>query len=589
MVQELLLYRSVRALLILACIAWTLLAGCSRSGEPRPFAFAAGNVNSEQSPSLQLVPNSTESSAILHVLVDEGYLTDLRGSDFPGYRAELQRFYETADYSPAWVRNRKPTPQALALIQVLQSAADQGLLPEDYDSPLWSSRLAMLDRLQPLGEQSDQARFDVALTVSAMRYISDLHGGRVIPGRPQYVGASDQADFDLAEFLRQQIVEAVDVETSLKQLEPSFPAYQRTMQALDAYSKLAREDQEEEELLPIPSKAVRPGDRYEGIPRIVRLLRRLGDLSTEATATDREALYDGELVDAVKRFQGRHGLDPDGVIGQQTLKALNTPLAHRVLQLQLALERWRWLPHEFTRPPIIVNIPEFSLHAYNQELQRAFSMKLVVGRASRHQTPLFVSEIKHVIFRPPWNVPMSIQVKELVPQIVKDPEYVRKGNFEIIDRQGNVVSEGEVNDGIVKALRSGRLALRQRPGVNNSLGLVKFVFPNEYDVYMHGTPAMSLFSRSRRDFSHGCIRVEAPAELAAWVLQEQPEWTPDRIQTAMNGEETLWVSLNRPVPVLILYTTAAVQEDGEVRFFEDIYNQDAVLEKAISELRSAPE
>jgi murein L,D-transpeptidase YcbB/YkuD len=544
-------------------------------------------VNPEKTPAARVVPDSTESSAILHVLVDEGYLPDLRGSDVLDYRAELKRFYETADYSPAWVRNRKPTPQALALIQVLQDAANQGLLPKDYDSPLWSSRLAMLDRLQPLGEQSDQARFDVALTVSAMRYISDLHGGRVIPGRLQYALTSDHADFDLAEFLRRQIVEAVDVETSLKQLEPPFPAYRRTVQALETYSKLAREDQEEEELLPIPSKAVRPGDRYEGIPRLVRLLRRLGDLS--ATAKDREALYDGELIDAVKRFQGRHGLDPDGVIGRQTLKALNTPLQHRVLQLQLALERWRWLPHEFGRPPIIVNIPEFSLHAYNQELQPALSMKLVVGRANKHQTPLFASEIKHVIFRPPWNVPRSIQVKELVPQIVKDPQYVRKGNYEIIDRQGMVVSEGEVNEEILKALRSGKLALRQRPGVNNSLGLVKFVFPNEYDVYMHGTPAVSLFSRSRRDFSHGCIRVEAPAELAAWVLQGQPEWTPARIQTAMNGEETLWVSLDRPVPVLILYTTAAVQEDGEVRFFEDIYNQDAVLGKAVSELRSAPE
>ena len=584
---ELPFYTNVRVIPKLGCTVLLLLLSCSRSEQPRVFAAAAGKMSSGETALAETAPISSGSSRSLYVIVDEGYLPDLLHADFLDSRAEARRFYEAAGDSFVWVRNSKPTPQALALIQVLQDAANQGLLPEDYDGPQWSSRLAMLDRSKSLGEQSDPARFDVALTVSAMRYISDLHWGRDIAGRFRYGLERDRANFNPAEFLRQQIVESGDVASSLKQLEPSFPAYRRTVQALAAYSKLARED--DGELLPIPGKAVRPGDAYEGVPRLARLLRRLGDLATETANTGGGSIYDGELIEAVKRFQRRHGLDPDGVIGKQTWKALNTPLQHRVLQLQLALERWRWLPRAFAGPPILINIPEFGLHAYSQELEPALSMKVIVGRAVKHQTPLFASEVKYVLFRPPWNVPMSIQVKELIPQIVTDREYARKGNYEIVAHQGNVVSEGEVTDKILKGLRSGKLFLRQRPGVNNSLGLIKFVFPNAYDVYLHGTPAMSLFSRARRDFSHGCIRAEAPAELAAWALQDQPEWTPARIRAAMNGEETLWVSLDRPIPVLILYTTAVVENDGEVRFFEDIYKQDESLAEAIARRHSVPE
>lgn len=521
---------------------------------------------------------SAGTSAALRVLVDKGLPTGLLRPDLPDYRAELQRFYEAEDYSPAWVRDHKPTPQALALIHVLRNAAKEGLDPADYDAPLWNSRLALLDRASSLTEQSEEARFDVALTVSAMRYVSDLRWGRAIPDSLRY--GANPADFSLGGFLRRQIVESTDVQASLQQLEPSFPAYRRTAEALATYSKLARED--DGELLPTPVKAVRPEDSYDGMPRLIQLLQRLGDLSTEQATPETATVYDGDLVDAVKHFQERHGLDPDGIIGRRTLHALNTPLQQRILQLQLALERWRWLPHTFPRPPILVNIPEFAVHAYDQDFRPALSKKAIVGRSLRHRTPVFASEMKQVIFRPPWNVPPSIQIRELVPDIRKDPEYLRKGDYEVIDRQGTVVSDGEVNDEILKALRSGKLALRQSPGSKNSLGLVKFLFPNDYDVYMHGTPAMSLFSHSRRDFSHGCIRVEAPAELAAWVLRDQPQWTPDRIRAAMNGNRTVWVNLDHPVPVLIVYTTAMVDEDGTVRFFEDLYKEDTALAKAIS-------
>jgi murein L,D-transpeptidase YcbB/YkuD len=528
--------------------------------------------------------NPEETTAALRAIVEAGYLPDLLWPDFTDYRTGLDRFYAPVNYSLAWVRNRKVTPQALALIHVFQNAASQGLLPEDYDAPHWNPRLSTLSRLQPKVNGSDWARFDVALTVSAMRYVSDLYWGRANPGQLQHGIENGRVKFDIAEFLRLQLVATPDVTAALEQLEPPFPAYRSALRALATYSTLARDG--DGELLPVPTKTIKPGEMYEEIPRLALLLRRLGDLTTHPTTTAGETVYEGAIVEAVKRFQRRHGLEPDGLIGPRTWSALNTPLSQRVLQLQLALERWRWLPREFARPPIIVNLPEFRLNAYDQQLRPALSMRVVVGRAYKHQTPVFASEMKYLVFRPPWNVPLSIQIEEIVPAVAKEPEYLLKGNYEITDRSGNTVSDGHINELILSELRSGRLFLRQRPGPDNSLGLVKLVIPNDHDVYLHGTPAMSLFSRSRRDFSHGCIRVEDPSALAAWVLQDQPEWTVDSVRAAMNGSRTVPVTLDRAIPAHILYTTAVVMEDGEVRFFEDIYKQDMVLAEAFTRRRS---
>jgi murein L,D-transpeptidase YcbB/YkuD len=179
-------------------------------------------------------------------------------------------------------------------------------------------------------------------------------------------------------------------------------------------------------------------------------------------------------------------------------------------------------------------------------------------------------------------VPYSIQTKELIPDIKRKPGYLAKNSYEIVDHKGNVVSDSDVSPEMLKELRSGQLAIRQKPGPNNSLGLVKFEFPNQYDVYMHGTPAMSLFSRTRHDFSHGCIRVEDPQKLAEWVLKDIPEWTPEKIRAAMDGDETVRVKVARPVPVLILYTTALASPDGEVRFFSDLYGLDAKLAEELA-------
>ena len=514
----------------------------------------------------------------LNAIIDTADLANLRWPDFGKYQAELKKFYNAFNGSLPWTHESRPTSQAIAVIQRLENAENEGLNSEDYDGLRWRGRISALQQPDPAPE-SELIHFDVSLTVSAMRFISDLHAGRVNPDRSHFVPDIDHANFDLSEFLQLQVVNASDPGSVIDAVEPPFPIYQRTLSALRTYVDLARRD--DGELLPVPHKAIKPGEAYPGLSRLNRLLLLLGDLAEQENDISSPTLYQGSLVAAVTHFQQRHGLEENGLIDAPTVKELNTPLSQRVTQLRLTLERLRWLPHQFQRPPIVVNIPEFRLRAVDEKYHWTLFMRVVVGKAYRHQTPVFASDIKSVIFRPYWNVPLSIVRSEVLPHMEKDPAYLMKNSYEVVDASGTVVISATVTEVMKRQLRRGKLGIRQTPGPDNALGLLKFDFPNQHDVYMHGTPAMELLSRSRRDFSHGCIRVEDPVALAAWLLQDQPEWTADHIRSATLADTTLRVDLERPVPVFIVYGTAVTMENGEVHFFRDIYGQDAALEQAL--------
>jgi murein L,D-transpeptidase YcbB/YkuD len=449
------------------------------------------------------------------------------------------------------------------------------LEPEDYDASRWDARVQALKE-----PNADPAAFDVALSVCTMRYVSDLHIGRINPQHFNFDLDVDHKKYDLAHFVRERLLTATDIPALLDTVEPPFPGYRRTEQALARYMQLARDDDGEK--LPIPAKAIEPGQHYAGVPRLSRLLRLVGDLSPDADPRD-PGVYDATLAEAVKRFQLRHGLDADGRLGPATVKQLNVPLADRVRQLQLTLERWRWLPSEFSAPPIIVNVPDFRLRALDEKNTVSFDMRVVVGKALRTQTPVFTREMTFVVLRPYWNVPPSILRGEIVPAIKRDRNYIAKKNYEVTTTDGKVVTSGAISDEVLAQLQAGKLAVRQKPGSNNALGLVKLMFPNEYNVYLHSTPAPELFARTRRDFSHGCIRVEKPAELAAWVLRNNTGWTLDRVQEGMkNGGDNVTVNLSKRVPVFIVYGTALAYENNEVHFYDDIYGHDAKLAQALA-------
>jgi L,D-transpeptidase YcbB len=565
-------------LLALIASAVVLLLLAAGPGAANPISSRVGHAQTSQA----FQQLSLEGQAHLQSILAAGKLAWLHRPDFSSRQAAVAEFYRSIGDSLAWTAVGHATPQAIEITGDLENAGAKGLDSADYDGGEWASRIASLQRSDKPAE-SELVEFDVGLTVSVMRYISDLHIGRVDPGLFHPGFDIEQNKYDLARFLRDRIIRAPDLRPPLDEVEPPFPAYRRTVAALQEYETLAREYRGQP--LPVPAKSVDPGASYSAAPQLARLLRLLGDLPANVEIDLSATVYQGDLVAAVKRFQRRHGLEPDGRIGRQTFQELNTPLAFRVEQLRLSLERWRWLPHQFSQPPIVVNLPEFRLHAIDEQNRQVFAMNVVVGKAYGHQTPVFATTIRSVIFRPYWDVPLSIQTRELIPDIRRHPGYLAKHGYEVVDARRRVVSGGEVNQRILAGLRAGTFFARQKPGPKNSLGLIKFDMPNPYDVYMHATPATELFSKSRRDFSHGCIRVEDPVTLAEWVLRNNPGWTAARILEAMNGNETFRVNLEKPIPVLIVYGTAVVSEKGEVQFCRDIYGLDAELEKALAERR----
>jgi murein L,D-transpeptidase YcbB/YkuD len=508
-------------------------------------------------------------------LISSGNLGELRWPNFRDYQPWLQKFYAPAGFAPAWLEGNAPSAQSRAMIELFRNAWKKGLEPEDYDASRWEGRVRGLQ-----DPSADHAAFDVALTVCTMRYVSDLRIGRINPKHVKFDLSVESKKYDLARFLRDELLPASDVSAVVDRVEPPFDGYRRAEQTLMRYTELARADSGEK--LPVPAKAIDPGQAYAGAPRLARLLLLVGDLPADFPVPASET-YDTNLAEGVKRFQRRHGLEGDGRLGPSTVKQLNVPLSDRVRQLQLTLERWRWLPTEFAAPPIIVNVPDFRLRALDENNKIILEMGVVVGKAMQTETPVFTGNATFLVLRPYWNVPPGIFRRSVLPAIKRDRGYVAKKNFEITTQGGSLVTSGEVSDEVLAQLQAGKLAVRQKPGPDNSLGLMKLMFPNDYSVYLHDTPAQELFGRSRRDFSSGCVRVGKPAELAAWALRNNPGWTLERVRQGMqNGKDNVTVTLARPVPVFILYGTAVAYENNEVHFYDDIYGHDAKLAQALA-------
>jgi murein L,D-transpeptidase YcbB/YkuD len=543
---------------------------CHTSGDPPK----AGPVAAQRA---ALTPETAEAvGAALRPLVASGKFESLRWPDFRDVSGDTAKFYAGRGYAPAWVDGAGASAQAKLVVSILQNAAQKGLNTEDYDGSRWQAREeALAGRPTP----DEIARFDLALSVCLLRYVSALNVGRINPQHLKFDLELNHRKTDLPGFLS-QISQASDIVPLLDEAEPQEDGYSRTSQALRTYLSLAQEDPDQK--LPVPEKPVTAGGTYAGMGLLVNRLKLVGDLAQGATVPEGSVKYEGDVVEAVKRFQLRHALVVTGSLGPETVRQLNVPIADRVHQLQFALERWRWLPHELATPLIAVNVPAFRLYGFDEPHHIGLKMNVVVGKAMRSETPAFIGNMTYLVFRPDWGVPPVIVRKEILPPLQKDPSYLSKNGYDLFDTSGKVLDSEHVTPEEIQLLRAGKLSVRQRPGPKNALGSVKFMFPNTYLVYLHDTPKTELFSRSRRDFSYGCIRVQDPPALAAWVLQSKPEWTSERIQAAMNGEKSVQVNLSSPIPVLILYATARVDEEGHVDFYDDIYGHDTRLAQALA-------
>lgn len=480
---------------------------------------------------------------------------------------------------PLWVDAAgRPNADARVALRILGSADLEGLDPDDYGAADLAARALKLDR-GPVA--IDMAAFDAGLTAGMLRYLHHVHLGRVDPRALGFRLRVPDHRHDFTAILLSALTSHRIAETA-EELTPQISQYRALRRMLARYRSLAADAP----LAPLPASAaaVRPGDSYAGITALCRRLIAFGDLSPGTSCAGEGAVYEGDVVEAVRRFQIRHGIENDGILGRRTQAALQVPIGWRVRQIELALERLRWLPDLSGGRVLAVNIPTFHLWAWDAigpTSAPSFGMGVIVGRALRTQTPVLAADMQSIIFRPYWNVPRSILVGEILPALARDPGYLGRHDMEIVRGQGDKAQPVPATPENLDGLRSGQLRVRQRPGPKNALGLIKFVFPNEHDVYLHGTPAPELFGRSRRDYSHGCVRVEDPVRLAEWALADQPEWTRGRIldQTA----RTRQVNLTRPIQVLLLYTTAEVMpEDGTLRFADDIYGHDARLDRALA-------
>ena len=479
-----------------------------------------------------------------------------------------------------WFDGDQPAPALAGAVSALATAAERGLDPADYDSPRIE---AAWKRLPAAGTASgaERALFDLAVSAGVLREIEAVHRGRVDPRALGWGYTVTAKALDRPALLRTARAGG-GIPALLDSLEPSFPHYVRNRRELARYRTLARAG--EPAMVPALPKGrkVQPGGEWPGMLALRARLRVFGDLDEDPAAVEGN-LYDAAAVAAVKRFQARHVLDADGVIGAATVAAINVPLARRVRQLELAMERGRWLPRLADRPTIFVNVPLFRLWASDPVRgDEPLRMNVVVGKSVNHRTPIFQEELEYIVFRPYWNPPPSIVKKEIIPHARRDPSYLERQNFEIVASGGNDARALPATPANLDAVAAGRLFVRQKPGPRNSLGLAKFIFPNTDNVYMHGTPAQALFSRTRRDFSHGCIRVEDPPRLAEWVLRDIPGWTPERIEAAMQGTRPTQVNLRERLRVVIFYDTVHVNSEGIVHFVGDIYGHDRALDQALA-------
>ena len=523
-------------------------------------------------------PLSASGDLALYAIVDSAHNADLRWPDFAAYKTEVAKLYELNSYSLVWIQNGSVRSQGFAVIDLLKNANAKGLEADDYDGPRWQSRLLKLT--QSPSEQ-DLASFDTALTVSVMRFIRAVHCGRVSPKEFNFQLDVEGSPLPVAEFIQTHVLNASDPTTEIQKLEPPFPGYRKLLALLPKYEEYAKKDDGEK--LQTASKTVLPGQPYPSLARLGRFLQLIGDIPATTQLDPNQKIYEGVLVEGVKHYQSRHGESPTGKLDARTIDELNTPAPARIRQIKLTLERWRWVPHSFPQPPVVVNLPEYRLRAMNPDGTVAFYKNIIIGKAYGHKSPVFEKEIQYVVFRPYWEVPPSIERNEIVPHIQKNPNYISKNNFEVVTPKGEVVTDNQVSPDVLDGIKSLHLMVRQKPGSTNSLGLVKIIFPNSDNVYLHGTDAPGLFSQDVRDLSHGCIRVENPADLVAWVLRNNPGWDLERVKATMNGEKNnLQVNLVTRIPVLIVYGTATVNEENQIRFFDDTYGYDAELEKALA-------
>lgn len=514
----------------------------------------------------QLLTINKVISADNHPFVDENI--------FLNHKTTLAELYLLSPHYLLWLT---PDKQKIdAALQLVATANASGLNREDYNLTSLQTEWQQISTQQSVS-YNDLALLDTAISINLIHFLSDLHFGRI---NSKSLKLNFSLEKKSAVFIP-LILKAIQQDNILQLaslVEPSIPIYQKLKKALLDY----RKNKPEQSLLKLEYvDTIRPRDSSQQIIELRQQLSLLGI----STNNNHSVVYDQTLVDQVKNFQFHHGLTQDGIIGRKTIKALNIPVSHRTQQIRLALERLRWLPKLQPGPSVLVNIPSFQLWAYptdKMDEQQAINMKVIVGKSNKKnlKSPVFTANMRYLEFSPYWNIPRSITFKEILPKLKDNPFYLEERNMELVSGFHNNEFAQPLTDESFELLQAGLLKLRQRPGKGNALGKVKFIFPNNYNVYLHDTPSRFLFNRSKRDLSHGCIRIEKPSTLAQFLLKSKKGWNSSRISEAMHLQSPKRVFLKKAVPVVIYYSTASIVRN-ELIFYDDIYDYDAGLSEVL--------
>ncbi len=478
---------------------------------------------------------------------------------------QIFTFYEDRSFKPVWTRDAGVKGKGKALLKALQNAHEHGLDPKFYNTSEIAERIGSTNP-EELGE------LDILMSLAFSSFATDLSKGRLEPtkiNRGIHIKTFSAGAVTLIDGAEQ----AEDLEPYIAKLASKSPRYHRLKKALGQYREMVAHGEWPQIA---KGKALKSGMDDPRVPVLRKRLLASGDLKTNETPDS--TIYDETLVAAVKAFQIRHGSADDGVIGPNTLKALNVPLSHRIKQMVINLERRRWMKDDLGKRYVFVNLADQYLKVVDTLATREKTIhvaRIVVGKPY-HKTPIFDDKMEYLVINPYWNVPSSIANKEYLPKLRRDPGYLKRQNIRIM------AAGGEINPYSVNWNTVSRIPyrLRQDTGKGNALGRIKFIFPNKFNVYIHDTPSKSLFNRDTRYFSHGCVRVQHPTKLAAILLKAQG-WSEGRIKNQIASSKRRIVRLKTKIPVHVTYLTAWVNKDGQINFRKDVYSRDKNLITAL--------
>jgi murein L,D-transpeptidase YcbB/YkuD len=501
------------------------------------------------------------------------------------YRDQIRAFYADRDYLEVWLMNGGLSKEGKELLAQIEEAKYDGLLPSDYNldevnklafDPEKSSK--KLRKLSP----DEKVRVELLLTEGFFNLAHDLENGKVNPSEldPDWKFEEKEVIADYVSLLN-DVAKGSSVEKTFAKLHPSSELYARGKKAIKELYEIQSNDTLTWKPEPV-NGSIKAGERHAAIPELRKRLIFWDFL--KPYKTEDSTLFDLEMEAGLRKYQAANGMNPDGVIGALVAESLNKSPQDLIDIAAVNMERLRWMPAmDWDQEMVLVNVANYQLD-YMEKADTIFTAKVIVGK-EYSESPAFTAPMSYIVFSPYWNIPPSITKDEILPAVRKNKNYLAEKNMELVSNSGETIDARRVD---WKSVEDGTFPyrVRQKPGGDNSLGLVKFMFPNEYNIYIHDTPARSLFQKETRALSHGCIRIENPDQFAKILLNDK-EWDEERIQKAMNQDKEETVKLDRKIPVVLLYMTFWAGEDGKANFRSDVYDRDAALLKALKNKKSS--